>query len=182
MDNCAEIYRRFLDGDESAVGEIMEKVFYSLVFFTDSYVRDVHSAEDIALEVMSELFVHKRGYDFRVSLKTYLFMLAKSRASDFIRHRSVLKTEELSEALDAADERADLEKKVLKDERARAVNDAIAGLPEDMRTAVHLVFFEGLSYKEAAKVMRKNSKQIDNLLYRAKKVLRELLADEKENL
>ena len=46
-----------------------------------------------------------------------------------------------------------------------------------MRTAVHLVSFEGLSYEEAAVVMKKSKKQVDNLLYRAKGLLRLQLED-----
>ena len=44
-----------------------------------------------------------------------------------------------------------------------------------MQLAVHLYFFEEMSYEEIAQVMRKNRKQVDNLLYRAKKELRILL-------
>lgn len=66
----------------------------------------------------------------------------------------------------------------LADERRRAVSAAVAALPEDMRAAVHLVLLEELSYAEAAKVMKKNEKQIDNLLYRAKKELRTILEEE----
>ena len=47
-----------------------------------------------------------------------------------------------------------------------------------MRLAVHLVYFEELSYEEAARVMKKNKKQIDNLLYRAKSLLRSELGKE----
>ena len=46
-----------------------------------------------------------------------------------------------------------------------------------MRIAVHLVYFEELSYEEAAKIMNKNAKQIDNLLYRAKNTLRATLGE-----
>ena len=49
---------------------------------------------------------------------------------------------------------------------------------EDMRAAVHLVFFEEMTYEEAAKVMKKNRKQIDNLLFRAKKELRAILGED----
>ncbi len=47
-----------------------------------------------------------------------------------------------------------------------------------MRLAVHLVCFENLSYAEAARVMKKNRKQIDNLLYRAQNTLRTVLGRE----
>jgi RNA polymerase sigma-70 factor (ECF subfamily) len=40
---------------------------------------------------------------------------------------------------------------------------------------VHLIYFENMTYEEAAGVMKKNRKQVDNLLYRAKKELRIIL-------
>ena len=64
----------------------------------------------------------------------------------------------------------------------RKVHTAVATLPEDMRVVVHLVYFEEMSYEEAAKVMKKNRKQIDNLLYRAKKELRIILGKDGELL
>ncbi|MBO4848031.1 MAG: RNA polymerase sigma factor [Clostridia bacterium] len=176
MDNGASSYRRFLDGDESAVRDIMDELFYSLVFFVDRYVRDVHAAEDIAMDVMSDLFVHRHRYNFRSSLKTYLFMRGKSRALDLLRHRKVIDFTELSEDCSATD--GDLEARVLEDESRRELNAALGRLPGEMRVAVHLVYFEEMSYDEAAKVMGKNRKQIDNLLYRAKKELRDLLGEE----
>ena len=35
MDNGASSYRRFLDGDDSAMDEIMEELFFPLVFFVN---------------------------------------------------------------------------------------------------------------------------------------------------
>ena len=175
MDHGASSYRRFLDGDESAFDLIMEELFYPLVFFIDGYVRDVHTAEDIAMDVFSELIVYKHRYNFKVSLKTYLFMLGRSRALDCLRHRKVLNMVELSEATRADDGTPALEELILTDQRKRAVNDALCQLPEQLRTAVHLVYFEDMSYEDAARVMKKNRKQVDNLLYRAKKELRSIL-------
>ena len=182
MDNGASSYRRFLNGDESAFDEIMEELFHKLVFFIDRYVQDVHAAEDLAIDVFSDLIVHRHRYNFKVSLKTYVFMLGRSRALDYIKHRKVLSFVELSQAEQLADEEKSLEEAVLADERKRAVNGAMAVLPGDMREAVHLVFFEGMTYQEAASVMRKNRKQVDNLLYRAKKELRIILGEDGEQL
>ena len=173
MDNGASSYRRFLSGDEQAFDAIMEELFYPLVFFIDRYVQDVHTAEDIAMDVFSELIVHKHRYNFKVSLKTYLFMLGRSRALDCLRHRKVLTMVELSDAM--GEDAVTLEELVLKDQLQYRVHQALNQLPEQLRTAVHLVYFEDLSYEEAAKVMKKNRKQVDNLLYRAKKELRIIL-------
>ena len=90
MDNGACSYRRFLDGDESAFDDIMEELFRSLVFFIDRYVHDIHTAEDIAIDSFSDLVVHRHRYNFKVTLKTYLFMLGRSRALDYIKHQRVI--------------------------------------------------------------------------------------------
>lgn len=182
MDNGARSYRRFLDGDESAFDEIMKELFHGLVFFVDRYVHDVHAAEDIAIDAFSDLIVHKHRYNFKVTLKTYLFMIGRSRALDYIKHRKVIGFTELTEASEISGEQMSLEECVLTEERKRIVNAAIETLPEDMRVSVHLIYFEEMTYAEAAKVMKKSRKQVDNLLYRAKKELRILLGEDGELL
>ena len=182
MDNGASSYRRFLDGDESAFGALMEELFRGLVFFIDGFVHDIHAAEDIAIDAFSDLVVHRHRYNFKVSLKTYLYMVGRPRALDYIRHRKVLDFVELSQAQALADETAALEELVLSDERKRQVHTALSKLPEEMRVAVHLIYFEEMTYAEAAKVMKKSRKQVDNLLYRAKKELRIILGKDGELL
>ena len=182
MDNGASSYRRFLAGDEAAFDEIIKELFDSLVFFIDRYVNDYHAAEDIAIDCFSDLVVNRHRYNFKVQLKTYLFMLGRSRALNYIKHRKVLTFVELDEAQSIPVDGERLEDSLLAGERKKAVNDALSALPEDMRAAVHLVYFEELTYGEAAKIMKKNAKQIDNLLYRAKKELRAILGKDGELL
>ena len=177
MDNGASSYRRFLNGDEAAFDDLMGELFRGLVFFIDRYVHDTHAAEYIAIDTFLDLIVHRHRYNFKVALKTYLFMVGRSRALDYIRHRKIIDFSELSEAEGVSDEQS-LEETVLADERKRTVNAALAKLPEDMRVAVHLIYFEEMTYEEAAKVMKKNRKQVDNLLYRAKKELRIILGED----
>ena len=182
MDNGASSYRRFLNGEQSAFDEIMQELFHSLVFFINRYVQDIHTAEDLAIDTFSDLIVHRHRYNFKVTLKTYLFMVGRSRALDYMKHHKVLKFVELSEAKNQASDKQSLEEMVLADERKRVVNDAIAQLPENMRVAIHLIYFENMTYEEAAKVMKKSKKQVDNLLYRAKKELRIILGKDGEQL
>ncbi len=182
MDNGASSYRRFFDGDESAFDEIMSELFHKVVFFVNGYVHDVQSAEDIAIDVFSELIANRNKYKFKASLKTYLFMLGRSRALDFIRHRKVIDFVELSAAENMMGDGETLEELVLADERKRVINAALSKFSDDMRVAVHLIYFEDMTYEQAAKVMKKSSKQVDNLLYRAKKELRIILGEDGEQL
>ena len=109
MDNGASSYRRYLNGDEEAFHEIVKEYFDNLVFFIDRYVNDYAAAEDIALDTFTQLVVNKQRYNFSVSLKTYLFMIGRSRALDYIKHRGKLRFVELSEAADAQAEDVSLE-------------------------------------------------------------------------
>ena len=77
-----------------------------------------------------------------------------------------------------ADDSAALEELALADDRQRRVNAALEQLPRDMAAAVRLVYFEEMTYAEAARVMGKKSKQVDNLLYRAKRELQSILGEE----
>lgn len=182
MDNGESSYRRYLNGDESAFREIVSEYFDSLVFFIERFVKDYAAAEDIAIDAFTQLVVNKHRYNFRVTLKTYLFMIGRSRALDYIRHRSALPTAELAEAAQIASDAPLLEQALLADERRRAVNAAMEQLGEEQRIAVHLVYFEDLSCEEAARVMKKSRKRIYHLLYQAKNALRAILGEEGKQL
>lgn len=178
MDRAAEYYRRYLAGEESAFDEIMKELFGNLIFFINRYVGDLNVAEDIAIDTFADLIVHRHRYHFRVTLKTYLFMIGRSRALDYLKRRKLIRFEPLSEAGEIADRSADPEGQFLANEQKRELHQAINRLPSEMGAAIHLVYFEELTYVEAAKIMKKKQKQIDNLLYRAKKELRAALGEE----
>ena len=180
MDNGASSYRRFLDGDESAFDGIMQELFHNLVFFINRYVQNIHAAEDLAIDTLTDLLVHRHRYNFKVTLKTYLFMIARSRALDYLKHRGKLTTVEISEVEGTLTDGITLEELILLDERKQLLNRALKQLPEDMQLAVHLVYFEDLTYDDAARVMKKNRKQVANLLYRAKEKLRAILGKDGE--
>lgn len=182
MDNGASSYRRYLNGDESAFAEIVKEYFDSLVFFVERYVKDFGAAEDIALDAFTQLVVHKHRYNFSVSLKTYLFMIGRSRALDYIKHRNKFQMTELTEAMGVPSEEPPLEDMLLTDARKKAIHFALEQLDEEMRLVLHLIYFEELTADEVGKVLKKNRKQIYNLLYRGKNALRTILGEEGEQL
>ena len=175
MDNGASSYRRYLDGDEAAFDDILKAYRDNLTFFINRFVHDLDAAEDLAIDTFMYLIVHRHRYNFRTPLKTYLFMIGRSRALDYIKHRKKLTMVELSEAEHEIPQGPTLEELILLDERKQIMNRALNQLPGDMQTAVHLVYFEELTYEDTARVMKKNKKQVANLLYRAKEKLRAIL-------
>jgi RNA polymerase sigma-70 factor (ECF subfamily) len=178
MDNGASSYRRYLDGEEEAFEQIVREYFDSLVWFLESYVHDLAAAEDIAIDTFTDLVVHRHRYNFKVSLKTYLFMIGRSRALNYIKRRGKVQFAELSEAQTIPDDSLPLEQFVLQCDRNKALYRALDDLSPDLRDVVNLVYLQELSCQDAAVVMKKNVKQVYNLLYRAKEALRTVLQQE----
>ena len=63
-------------------------------------------------------------------------------------------------------------------ERARILRRCMEELHGPYREALFLVYFEGLSHREAAAVLRKSEKQVAELIYRGKNALRKRLEEE----
>ena len=126
MDVGAGSYRRYLDGDEAAFDEIVKEYREPLIHFLAGILRDYHAAEDIAIDVFASLAVN-RSYNFKVSLKTYLYMLGRSRAIDHLRHRARHSTVPFEEAIPYLSEEY-LADELWKDERDREIRQAIGDI------------------------------------------------------
>ena len=172
MEPVESCYRRFVGGDESAFDQILLDHRVGLIRFINQILHDPDAAEDIAIDTFLELLLHPKRYDFRCSLKTYLYMIGRGKALNYLRRRKFLSPDPIPEDIP---QEISLEEQFLRSEQRRALHAALKTLPEDMATALYLVYFEDLSYADTAKVMKKSPKQVDNLLYRGKAALRNLL-------
>ena len=177
MDNGESSYRRFLDGDESAFGEILDMYSENLIFFINRYVGNVAIAQELSEDVFVELLIHKRRYNFKTSLKTYIFTIGRNKAVSYLR-RCARKPECAYEYIELESDRINLEDEFIKREQERELHNAINLLNDDYKTVLHLIYFEEMSYDEAARVMKKNKKQIENLAYRARQALKKQLVKE----
>ena len=177
MDNGESSYRRFLDGDESAFGEILDMYSENLIFFINRYVNNVAVAQELSEDVFVEILLHKRRYNFKTSLKTYLFTIGRNKAVSYLR-RCARRPECAYEYIENEADRRSLEDEFLKKERDKKLHNAIDNLNEDYKTVLHLIYFEDMSYEQAGTVMKKNKKQIENLVYRARQALKKTLEKE----
>ena len=67
---------------------------------------------------------------------------------------------------------------LLRSERDRQLYDALEKLKAEYREALYLVYFEDMSYRDAATVMNKSESQITKLVYRGKQSLKVILEQE----
>ena len=178
MTDPEESFERFVSGDKQAFSQVIDYYRDGLIFFVHGYVRNMFTAEEIASESLAELYLAPKRFLHRSSLKTYLYSIAYHKTMKFLKRKSVLADIDLSMIEQKTDEYISFEDQILKDEQARQLHAALPKIKTEYRTAIMLVYFEDMSYKEAAAVMHKTVKQIDNYLCRGKAALKKLLSEE----
>ena len=178
MDNGASSYRRFLDGDDSGLTELVRDYKDGLILYLNGYVHDIYMAEDLMEDTFFRLMTKKPRFRERYTFKTWLYTIGRNIALDSIRRnakQTVLSPEEMARC---RAEVYDLEKAYLTEERKITLHQALDKLHPEYRQVLWLIYFEEMSGREAAVVLGKNPKQAANLLYRAKVALRSQLEKE----
>lgn len=178
MDNGASSYRRFLDGDDEGLTEIVRNYKDGLIFYLNSFVNNIFTAEELMEETFFKLIVKKPRFSEKYSFKTWLYTIGRNVAIDYLRHQSRFSDTLIKEMENALSDEYDLEKFYIEEERKITVHRALKRLNPEYKQILWLIYFENFSHSEAAAIMKKNSRQVKNLVYRAKKALKSELEKE----
>ena len=170
-------YRRYLDGEQKAADLLVEKYGDPLTLYINGYLKDIHEAEDLMIEAFSQIFAKERPITGAGAFQAYLYKTARNLA---FRHRkkhrlSFLRFDEL-DFEPQSDVLADTE--LSRRERSRQLYGALEKLKPEYREALYLVYFEEMSYRNAATVMNQSEGQITKLVYRGKQSLKAILEQE----
>lgn len=168
-------------GDERALSAVYDQ-HADLVFgLARRVTRDEQLARDITQEVFTYLWELPDRVDLtRGSLRAYLAVVTHRRAVDEIRRSERrARTEAAAPQVGIEDgpETGVVEAAARQWCRARLA-DGLAQLPDEQRAAVELAYFDGLSYKQVARVLGVPEGTAKSRLRLAMARLRTLLGDE----
>ena len=175
MDTGAILYRRFLSGDEAALAALLQLYREPLVYFINGIVNNIFDAEDLAQEVFVTLYVKRPAYKAEAGFKTWLYAVAKNKSIDFLRKK---KRETAFTAEETLAEETLVEDAFLQSDRRRELMRLMGKLHPSYREVLFLTYFEGLSNKQTAKVLKKSVHAVETLNSRARAALRKLLEQE----
>lgn len=176
MDNGASSYRRFRDdGDESGLIEIIRDYKDGLILYLNSFVGNIHTAEELAEDTFVLLGIKKPKDKGKGSFKTWLYTIGRNVAIDYLRRNSKRTEICIHNCPEAMSEEQELELSYIQKERKITVHRAIKKLKPEYRQILWLIYFEEFSNKEAASVMKKSVHSIETLVYRARKSLKSQL-------
>lgn len=173
---------RIGEGDHQAFRELVERHQNAVIGTVAKMLGNASEAEDIAQQVFLRIWRHAKRYRPDAKFTTYLYTITRNLVFNETRRKSRKKEvssderEENSNQLIAASPDRQPDAELLQAELQRAVDDAIASLPDTQRMAVVLRRYEQLSYEEIAVVLELSVSAVKSLLFRARTALREALA------
>ena len=171
MDNGASSYRRFLDGDDNGMFELIKDYKDGLMLYINSFVHDMHMAEECTEEVFVKLAIKKPKFHEKSAFKTWLYAIGRNIALNYMRRGKHITKISLETCKQMPDE-LDIERNFLKEEQKILLHRAIRNLKSEYQQVLYLTYFEEFSNIETAKIMHKTKRQIENLLYNARKSLK----------
>jgi RNA polymerase sigma-70 factor, ECF subfamily len=166
---------RIRAGDESAFDAVFRSHYPHLVRMAESITRERATAEEIAQDVMLELWRRRESLELEQTFLGYLVRSTRNRALNHVRHERIVTREAAAMALEVRVSPA-ADGELLGGELARAVRDAIDSLPNRSKEVFQMSREQGLRYAEIAGILEISVKTVEKRMGQALAELRDRLA------
>ena len=171
-------YRRFLDGDNDGLAEIIRQYRDGLVLYLNTFVSNITVAEDLCEDTFVKLGVKRPRYSGKASFKTWLYTIARNTAIDHLRRSSRTASVSIDECREISSDEASLEQSYIAEEERILLHRAMMRLRSEHRQILWLVYFEDMAVRDCAAIMKKKPHAAEMLLHRAKTALKRELEKE----
>jgi len=166
-------------GDTGAFDLLVRKYQHKVAKLIGRYVRDRTEVEDVSQEAFIRAYRALAGFRGDSAFYTWLYRIAVNTAKNYLESLSrrppgsdlEVEGAELLAVGEPLRESATPERQLLTDEIAATIRRTLAALPEDLRTAVTLREFEGLSYEEIAEAMDCPIGTVRSRIFRAREAI-----------
>jgi len=145
-----------------------------LIYFSQGYVRDKQTAENIVQDVFLRVWQTKENLDPVKNIQSYLFMAVKNESLKQLRHLQVEKKHQENVSVLSVVELTP-DEKIDQNELREEINKAINYLPDKCREIFTMSRFDQLKYSEIADILGISIKTVETQMGRALKKLREQL-------
>jgi RNA polymerase sigma-70 factor (ECF subfamily) len=175
----ASLIRQPDEGDERYFTRLFELFFEDVKTYAYYRLRDETEAEDVAQDLFLDLWKKKGWEKIRLDLRTYLISAVHNRCitrSDRNRNRAI-KNQKYADDVDL-----ELARQLLLDKDSEIipqVKEVLKGVPRKSRVAFEMIYFEQLSFKEAAAKANVSEATLKSQVQLVLKVLRQKLGSKK---
>ena len=174
-----ELVRRVQKGDRRAFDLLFSRYQHKIHGLVSRYVRAHDEIDDVVQEAFIKAYRALPRFRGESAFYTWLYRIAINTAKNYLvargrRPPDVDVDASDAEHFDGGDALRDLENpenSLARDELERAINAAISALPDDLRSAVTLREFDGLSYEQIAEVMDCPVGTVRSRIFRAREAI-----------
>ena len=174
-----DLVLRVQQGDKSAFDLLVIKYQHKIIQLVNRYVKDPSEAQDVAQEAFIKAYRALGNFRGDSAFYTWLYRIAINTAKNYLVSRSRRSSDyqvdiQDAEALENAPQLQGMEtpeRLLLNQEIIDTIKTAIEKLPEEMRTAIMLREFEGMSYEEIAEAMDCPVGTVRSRIFRAREAI-----------
>jgi RNA polymerase sigma-70 factor, ECF subfamily len=174
-----ELVVRVQQGDKKAYDLLVVKYQHKIVQLVNRYLKDPSEAQDVAQEAFIKAYRAIGSFRGDSTFYTWLYRIAINTAKNYLVSRSRRSSQyevdiQDAEAMENAPQLQGTdtpERLLLNEEIIKAIKLAIDNLPEEMRTAIMLREFEGMSYEEIAEAMDCPVGTVRSRIFRAREAI-----------
>jgi len=174
-----DLVLRVQHGDKSAFDFLVIKYQHKIIQLVNRYVKDPSEAQDVAQEAFIKAYRALGNFRGDSAFYTWLYRIAINTAKNYLVSRSRRSSDyqvdiQDAEALENAPQLQGMdtpERQLLNQEIIDTIKTAIDKLPEEMRTAIMLREFEGMSYEEIAEAMDCPVGTVRSRIFRAREAI-----------
>lgn len=165
--------RAVLSGQKENYQLLVRKYMNPLYYYVKRSVSS-EDAKDITQEVFVKAYQKLGQYDEGYSFFSWLCGIAIHQIQSEKRKQARRKTDP-TEVIEVSHKETP-EQNVLQKEKKDQIQLAIESLPEQYQRVVTMKIFGELSYAEISRILALSEKEVTNILYRARKLLRKRLS------
>lgn len=175
-----ELLALYASGDRDAARHLTLRFTPVALRVAQRMLADAAEAEDVAQEAMLRLWRMAPGWQpGTAKVATWLYRVVANLCTDRLRRR---RTVPLDTAPEPEDGDPGVAARMIAADRALALEQALAALPERQRQAVILRHLEGLANPEIAEVMEVGVEAVESLVARGKRGLTAALMGRRDEL
>ena len=174
------LVRRAKRGDYKAFDLLVLKYQSRIIGLAMKFVKDIQTAEDVAQESFIKAYKSLDSFREESAFYTWLYRIASNTSKNYLiskkRKNELLESEVFSsEEIDIFDiPGGSSPEEILQANNLREVIfESLSNLPEDIRTAVSLREFEGMSYEEISKVLDCPIGTVRSRIFRGREIIQE---------
>jgi len=171
---------RYAQGDAAAARALLDRLAPRVLRLARRLLQDQAEAEDVTQEAMLRLWQIAPDWQAGgAKPSTWLHRVTVNLATDRLRRRRGVALDAIEEPDDPTPGVVDA---MIDGDRKRALDEALALLPDRQRVAVVLRHLEGMTNPDIAATMGIGVEAVESLTARAKRRLAQLLAGRREEL